>query len=792
MTDAHKPPQDALARMAWLVEELNRHIYNYHVLDAPTIPDAEYDKLFRELQELEQQHPQAVSVDSPTSRVGAAPIPEFRQVTHALPMLSLNNGFSDEDIDNFDRRVREGLDTPGQVAYAAELKFDGLAISLRYEDGVFVQAATRGDGFTGEDVTANIRTVRVIPLRLHGDGIPSVLEVRGEVLMFKQDFERLNQRQRDAGQKEFANPRNAAAGSLRQLDARITAQRKLRFFAYGIGVLEGAPLPESHSAVLDWFERLGLPVSKERKVVEGCEGMLDYFRDIGARRKALPYEIDGVVYKVDRVADQRQLGFVSRAPRFALAHKFPAEEALTEVAAIDVQVGRTGAITPVARLHPVSVGGVTVTNATLHNEDEVRRKDVRVGDTVVVRRAGDVIPEVLSVVLERRPQPEPPVYELPKSCPVCGSHVVREEGEAIARCSGGLTCAAQRKEAIRHFAGRRMMDIEGLGDRYIDSLVEAHLIHGVADLYALTLDDLLKMKRLADERDGTTPETVKQGKVATKWADNLLAAIAASRHPPLERLLFALGIRHVGESTAKTLADWLGSLALVRRAPAALLRVLPDIGGTVAEAIADFFAEPKNQQALDALLAAGVAPTGEHAPKAQLRDKLDDVQLLAAVGIPKLTEPRARQLLDGHTLDGLAHLKVFGVFGLPDGVAAALEQWMGAPGNRELLAGLAALRSELLAQLPEAAAAPDGPQSGKTFVLTGTLPTMSRDQAAALIEQAGGKVSDSVSKKTSYLVAGDKAGSKLAKAETLGVTVLDEAGLLALLGATTIPNQALE
>ncbi|MFC5548909.1 NAD-dependent DNA ligase LigA [Massilia aerilata] len=777
--------QDYLERMAWLVKELNHHIYNYHVLDAPTIPDAEYDKLFRELQELEAAHPEAVSNDTPTSRVGGAPIPEFKQVTHAMPMLSLNNGFSDEDIDNFDRRVREGLDLPNgaRVAYAAELKFDGLAMSLRYENGVFVQAATRGDGYTGEDVTANIRTVKVIPLRLHGEDIPEVLEVRGEVLMFKQDFERLNQRQRDAGQKEFANPRNAAAGSLRQLDARITAQRKLRFFAYGIGVLEGAAMPDSHSKVLDWFERLGLPVSKERAVVKGCEGILDYFRSIGEKRKSLPYEIDGVVYKVDRLEDQRALGFVSRAPRFALAHKFPAEEALTIVQAIDVQVGRTGAITPVARLNPVSVGGVTVTNATLHNEDEVRRKDVRVGDTVVVRRAGDVIPEVLAVVLERRPQPEPAAYELPKTCPVCGSHVVREEGEAVARCSGGLTCAAQRKEAIRHFAGRRMMDIEGLGDRYIDSLVEANLIHGVADLYRLTLDDLLQMKRLADERDGTTPETVKAGKVATKWADNLLAAIAASRNPPLERLLFALGIRHVGESTGKTLADWLGSLALVRRAPAALLRVLPDIGGTVAEAIAEFFAEPKNQVALDALLAAGVAPQGEHAPKPQLRERLDEVKLLAALGIPKLTEPRARQLLaDGRTLDELAHLKIFSVFGLPSTVAESLEEWMAADGSRARVQKIADLRRELLAQLPdEAPAGEEGPLTGKSFVLTGTLPTMSRDQAGALIEAAGGKVSGSVSKKTSYVVAGLDAGSKLEKAESLGVTVLDEAGLLALL-----------
>jgi len=769
------------ARIVSLTAELNRHLHAYHVLDAPTIPDADYDKLFIELQALEAAHPELVAPDTPSLRVGAAPLPQFDQVSHSVPMLSLNNGFEDEDIVNFDRRVREGLDAI-EVEYAAEVKYDGLAINIRYVNGVLTQAATRGDGYTGEDVTANIKTIRSIPLRLNTATPPALLDVRGEVLMFKADFDSMNARQRAAGQKEFVNPRNAAAGSLRQLDSRITAARKLSFFSYGIGALEGADMPPSHAALLDWYRELGLPVAREAAVVRGVDGLLGYYKNIGANRPAMPYEIDGVVYKANKVEDQRALGFVSRAPRFALAHKFPAEEATTTVLAIEVQVGRTGAITPVARLASVFVGGVNVTNATLHNEDEVRRKDVRVGDTVIVRRAGDVIPEVLAVVLEKRPTPEPAQYVLPKQCPVCGSHVVREEDEAIARCSGGLFCSAQRKEAIRHFAGRRMMDIEGLGDRYIDNLVEANLVHGVADLYKLTLDDLLKMKRLADERDGTVPETVVQGKIATKWADNLLEAIAASKQPPLERLLFGLGIRHVGESTAKTLAEWLGSFELVRHAPAALLRVLPDIGGTVAISIADFFAEPKNQQAIDALLKVGVAPQGEHAPSARLREQLDPVKLLTELGIPKLTGPRSKQLLEQFpTLAAITERNTFDIFGLPAGVAAALEEWMAQPGHREQLLALDALRTALLAQLPETSAVPQSLLNGKTFVLTGTLPNMSREEAAELIEAAGGRVAGSVSKKTGYVVAGADAGSKLAKAQELGVAILDEAGLLQLL-----------
>jgi DNA ligase (NAD+) len=677
-------PMDPVARIAELTRELNQHLYNYHVLDAPTIPDGEYDRLFVELQQLEAAHPESMASDSPTVRVGAAPIPEFSQVTHTLPMLSLNNGFSDEDVEQFDRRARETLGVDA-IDYAAELKFDGLAISLRFEDGLFVQAATRGDGTTGEDVTANIRTVRAIPLRLHGENVPAVLEVRGEVLMYKADFLKMNERLRAAGEKEKANPRNAAAGSLRQLDSRITSQRNLKFFAYGVGALEGAPMPASHAALLDWLEQLGLPVSKERAVVQGAAGLLGFYRDIGARRNQLPYEIDGVVYKVNLVEDQRTLGFVSRAPRFALAHKFPAEEALTPVVDIEVQVGRTGAITPVARLQPVLVGGVMVTNATLHNESEVRRKDIRIGDTVIVRRAGDVIPEVVAFVPERRPA-DAREFVMPTNCPVCGSPIVRLEDEAVARCSGGWThCDAQKKGGLMHFVSRRAIDVEGLGDQLIEQLVDKNIIHTAADLYTLDKPRLAALERMAD-----------------KSAQNVVDALEKSKNTTFARFIYALGIRNVGESTAKALAQHFGNLDALLHAASwengiQLLEVA-DVGPIVARSIAAFLTDAENLALVN-----------------KLRTQL-------------------------HWKEGTHVMQNAGPF------------------------------------------------AGMTFVLTGTLPALSRDEAGALIEAAGGKVSGSVSKKTTYVVAGADAGSKLAKAETLGLAILDEAALLALLAKSNNPS----
>jgi DNA ligase (NAD+) len=664
-----------LERAAWLKAELNRHSHAYYVLDNPTIPDAEYDKMFRELVTLEQAHPDLITSDSPTQRVGGKPLPQFEQVRHAVPMLSLNNAFGDEEVIAFNRRVREGLQTEEEVEYSTELKFDGLAISLRYENGFLVQAATRGDGTTGENVTANIRTVRAVPLRLRADAPPAVLDVRGEVLMYKADFAGLNDRQRDAGQKEFANPRNAAAGSLRQLDSRITAQRSLRFFAYGIGVLEGAEIPSSHSALLDWYASLGLPVCNEREVVRGAQGLLDFSHGIGAKRKQLPYEIDGVVYKVNRLEHQKKLGFVARAPRFAVAHKFPAEEAMTVVQDIGVQVGRTGAITPVARLVPVFVGGVTVTNATLHNEDEVNRKDIQIGDTVIVRRAGDVIPEVVAYVPELRPA-DARRFVMPTNCPVCGSPIVRPEEEAIARCSGGwVKCPAQRKGGLLHFVSRRAMDIEGLGEQLVEQLVDRNVIATAADLYKLGLTSLAELDRMAE-----------------KSAQNVLNALEKSKSTTLARFVYPLGIRHVGEATAKELANHFGNLDALLAASEEKFLEVADIGPVVARSIMAFLSDPLNLELIEQLRAAGI-------------------------------------------------------------------HWE---------------------ESTRAADAPK-PLAGKTFVLTGTLPALTRDEAAAKIEAAGGKVAGSVSKKTSYVVAGEEAGSKLAKAQELGVAIIDEAGLLQLL-----------
>ena len=665
-------PMNPAERYAWLQIELARLEHAYYVLDTPLLPDSEYDRLYRELLDIEAAHPDWITPDSLSQRVGGAALSAFMSVKHAVPMLSLQNAFDDAEITHFDRRCREGLQR-NAVEYAGELKFDGLAISLRYERGMLVQAATRGDGASGEDVTANIKTIRAIPLRLKGDDIPAVLEVRGEVFMYLADFAKMNQQAVQLGEKEFANPRNAAAGSLRQLDSKITAKRPLSFFAYGVGVCEPqAWLPQTHSQLLDEYLTLGLPVCSERKILHSVEGMLQFYRDIGAKRDGLPYDIDGIVYKVNAFAQQAELGFVSRAPRFALAHKYPAQEALTTVLGIDVQVGRTGAITPVARLAPVEVGGVTVTNATLHNEDEVRRKDVRIGDTVVVRRAGDVIPEVVSVVLERRPN-DTNAFEMPSRCPVCNSHIERLADEAIARCSGGLFCGAQRKQALIHFAHRRAMDIEGLGEKIVDQLVDNNLVRTPADLYRLGFTAIANLERMGE-----------------KSADNLIQAINQSRNTTLARFIFALGIRHVGETTAKDLANHYRDMRAIMDATAEDLLTVRDVGPVVADSITGFMQEPHNREVIEQLLASGMALA------------VEEKKVSAAV-------------------------------------------------------------------------------TGKTFVLTGTLPTLSRDEAKERLERAGAKVAGSVSKKTDYVVAGDDAGSKLTKAAELGVKIIDEATMLSLL-----------
>ncbi|MFP7721655.1 NAD-dependent DNA ligase LigA [Lysobacter sp. A3-1-A15] len=770
------------------IDELRRTLddanYRYYVLDDPTIPDAEYDRLLRELEALEAEHPELASEDSPTQRVGIAPSGAFDEVRHALPMLSLGNAFEDGEVADFVRRVRQSLGDDEPV-FSAEPKLDGLAISLRYEAGRFVQGATRGDGATGEDVTANLRTVKAVPLQLRGEGWPPVLEVRGEVYMPLAAFRRYNERAVDEGDKVLANPRNGAAGSLRQLDPRVTARRPLAFYAYGVGAVEGGELPPTHSATLAKLREWGFPVSGESDVVRGLEGLLGYYRTIGERRDALPFDIDGVVYKLDDYAGQEQLGFVSRAPRWALAHKFPAQEQSTLLEGIDIQIGRTGAVTPVARLKAVQVAGVTVTSATLHNADQIARLDVRVGDTVIVRRAGDVIPEVVRAMPGNR-DPHAPAWTMPTACPVCGSEIVREEGEAVWRCSGGLACAAQRKEAIRHFVSRRAMDVEGLGERFAEALVDLGYVRSVADVYRLTLADLLEMKRRADERDGTTPETVRGGKVASKWAENLVEAIEKSRRTTLERFLFALGIQHVGESTAKALAQWFGSLQTVRRLPWPLFKHVPDIGGEVARALGHFFDQAGNQQVIDELLERGVVIGDEHPPTSRLRDGLELASLLVDLEIPKVTRIRAGQL-DAAFPDAAALIDApehtFVTAGLPADTASALAAWLEVEANSRLLSSSFEAMQALLAALPTDDALAAGPLDGKTVVLTGTLASMTREEAKARLEALGAKAAGSVSKKTDFVVAGEAAGSKLARAESLGVEVWDEARLQAFLSA---------
>jgi DNA ligase (NAD+) len=694
-SDTQASPAEQAAELR---RQLHHHAHCYHVLDAPEIPDAEYDRLFQALQAIEAAHPELRTADSPTQRVLGQVLDGFASVRHAVPMLSIRTETDTEPAGAvaFDARVRRELgltDEAPPLRYACELKFDGLAINLRYVDGVLVQAATRGDGERGEDVTQNIRTIGQIPLRLRAvpDGPPAVLEVRGEVYMRRDDFDRLNERQRvriargDKGEKTFVNPRNAAAGAVRQHDPALAAERPLSFFAYGLGEVQGWTLPDRHSAVLEALDAFGLPVCAERVVVEGADGLAAFHQRIGAQRDQLPFDIDGVVYKVDDLALQRQLGFVSREPRWAVAHKYPAQEQMTTVREIDIQVGRTGKLTPVAKLEPVFVGGTTVSNATLHNEDETRRKDVRSGDTVIVRRAGDVIPEVVSVVLERRPadagEPFDLYQRLGGHCPVCGSDIVREEGEADWRCTGGLFCPAQRKQAILHYAGRRAMDIEGLGDKVVEQLVDAGIVRTLPELYKLGVAKLAALDRMGE-----------------RSAQNLVDALETSRHTTLGRFLYALGIRHVGESTAKALARHFGNVDRLMDATAEQLVEVADVGPVVAQSLRTFFDQPHNREVVEQLRACGLT-------------------------------------WDEH-----------------DGVPAAGPQ----------------------------------PLAGLTLVLTGTLPTLGRNEAKDLIEAAGGKVSGSVSKKTHYVVAGAEAGTKLEKAQALGLPILDEAGLLALIGASAV------
>jgi len=781
MTDPRLPE----GRIAELRLELNRLNHAYYVLDNPSVPDAEYDRLFNELKALEAAHPELITVDSPTQRVGGAPLTSFAQVRHRVPMLSLGNVFSEDEFYEFDRRVREGLHAAGllidgqSVGYSGEPKFDGLAVSLLYENGLLLQGATRGDGSTGEDISANVRTVRNIPLKLQGEGFPERLEVRGEVYMPRAGFAVLNARQIESGGKVFANPRNAAAGSLRQLDARITAQRPLEFCAYGIGE-HSHEFAQSHSDLLNALQNWGLPVSHERVRLGSAAQCLAYYQHLLEKRDSLAYEIDGVVFKVDRFDLQQALGFRSREPRFAIAHKFPASEELTQLIDVDFQVGRTGALTPVARLAPVCVGGVTVSNASLHNMDEITRLGVMIGDTVVIRRAGDVIPQVMSVVLERRPK-DACAIAMPQQCPVCGSDALRRQrirrsksgretvNESVAwHCVGRLSCAAQRKQAILHFVSRGAMDIDGLGEKIVELLLEHQLIASPADLYALKHEQLKDLPGFAEQS-----------------ASNLLSAILASKQPPLARFIHALGIPEVGESTAKRLAEAFGSLASLQRALPEVLRQLPDIGAESAAEIAHFFAESHNREVINGLLAQGIEPQPPERITPVRVSWEGFIALLEIHGIASTGAAKLAAQVEG--LEALIHLtkdrlQLATLSGLNEKARLALHDFFKNQDNCERVRALEQqLRDFSMHWQSEQAENENAPLAGQTWVLTGTLETMSRSEGKEKLERLGAKVAGSVSQQTDCVVAGPGAGSKLSKAEALGVKVIDEAAFIALL-----------
>ena len=790
----------AAARAQALRREIAEHEWRYFVLDAPSIPDVEFDRLVRELEALEAAHPELVVSDSPTRRVGGAPVARFAEVQHARPMLSLGNAFSDEaagdrrhaEVEAFVQRIGDVVGTD-QIAFSAEPKIDGLAISLRYEHGQLAVAATRGDGTTGEDVTHSVRTIRSLPLRLLGDVRPALLEVRGEVYLPSRAFEAMNEAARERGDKVFANPRNAAAGSVRQLDPKVAASRPLAFFAYGVGVVEGLALPQTHSGTLALLRELGFPVAPEARTVVGLAGCIDYFETIGARRDALPYEIDGVVYKVDRYDWQERLGFVSRAPRWAIAHKFPAREVSTVLEAIDVQVGRTGAITPVARLKPVAVAGVVVSNATLHNEAFVQGMDLRIGDTVIVRRAGDVIPEIVGSSGDRGPN-GPSAWQMPTVCPVCGTglrrHQVkpknrkkgqteREDG-AKTICPGGLFCRAQVAERIRHFASRRAMDIEGLGENIIEDLVDLGYVHTPADLYRLTVDDLVGMKDRADARDGIQPEAAKQGKVATKWAQNIVDSISSRRNASLGRFLFALGIRSVGEEVAKSLAESFGTMANIARAPADVVRLIEVGSEDVAENVSEFFADSRNLEFVERLK--NEVHVEEGSPRLSVDRNAARVRLFVFHEITHIGAISAEKLLVAFpSVASLSRAspEELKSLGFSKNQQRKLEQVTKSPA---FLVRFGAAESYLDLLLAERdATGEDAPLSGRVLVITGRFESLSRDEAKDRLEALGAKVAGSVSGNTDALFAGEDAGSKLTKANALGVPVLSEQDLLEIL-----------